>query len=125
MNQKKKFNSIITYFLHCDLIVHVIFLAVEITASHMKPTSPQLIAVSGSDKGGNEEENVKEGKQIVKIETGEEETNDEENEEEVKQKESQKERPGSKGIPVVPVSTDECKHECKHECIYGLHTVML
>ena len=104
--------------------MHVIFLAVESTASHMKPTSPHLIAASGSGKG-DEEEDVKEGKQIVKIETGEEETNDEENEEEVKQKESQNERPGSKGIPVVPVSTDECKHECKHECIYGLYTVML
>ena len=86
----------------------------------MKPTSPHLIAVSGSGKGGDEEEDVKEGKQNVKIETGEEETNDEENEE-VKQKESRKECPGSKGIPVVPVSTDECKYEC----IYGLHTVML
>ena len=106
---EKKYISKITYFLHCN----VIFLAVESTASHMKPTSPHLIAVR-SGKGG-EEEDVKEGKQIVKIETGEEETNDEENEEEVKQKESQKERPGSKGIPVVPVSTDECKYECIHD----------
>ena len=85
----------------------------------MELNSPHL--VSGSDKGGEEEEDVKEGKQIVKIETGEEETNDEENEGEVKQKKSRNERLGSKGIPIVPVNTDECKHEC----IYGLHTVML
>ena len=66
---EKKCISIIAYFLQCDLIMHVIFLAVESTASHMKPTSPHLIAASGSGKG-DEEEDVKEGKQIVKIETG-------------------------------------------------------
>ena len=110
---------LITYFLHCDLIMHVIFLAVENTASHMKPNSPHLIAVSGSGKRV-EGEDVKDGKQIVEIETGEEETNDEENEEEVKQKQtlSQNVGLGSKGIPIVPVSTDECKYEC----IYGLHS---
>ena len=48
----------------------------------------------------------------------------EENQEEVKQKESQKESGGSKGSPVVTVSTD-LQVKCKYECIYHLHTVML
>ena len=93
--------------------MHGIFLAVDITTSHIKPNSPHLVAVSGSGKG-EEAEEIKEAKKIVEIdsETDEEQTNDKESEEEEKQKESQNEHQASKGSPVLPVSTDECKYKC-------------
>ena len=70
------------------------------------------MAVSGFGKGSRGEgEKVKKSKKIVEIERYKKKTNNEENEE-VKQKESQKKSGGSKGSPVVTVSTDrhaKCK----------------